>query len=156
MRDRERCGSNNENTKCCSDASQSLKPPLYCCLSHAVVIVELCCWSQAQAYTRPHTPPLPFENVPFLLKVNIYNVKRCFSSPNFFQFCFFLFSLFYIKFHLLFCLCSFINILESERIRKTIRFETVQYGDTFTNETFDIYGIDLPKGIDFVHVFLFI
>lgn len=27
-----------------------------------------------------------------------------------------------------------------------IPFETLQYGETFTNETFDIYGVDLPKG----------
>lgn len=38
-------------------------------------------------------------------------------------------------------------IAESERVRRTIPFETVQYGETFTNETFDVYGIDLPKGI---------
>lgn len=50
-------------------------------------------------------------------------------------------SLFFFFFHF-FC-------TESERVRKTIPFETVQYGETFTNETFDIYGIDLPKGIDF-------
>lgn len=43
------------------------------------------------------------------------------------------------------------SFAESERVRKAIPFEEVQYGQTFTNETFDIYGIDLPKGI-----FLFI
>ncbi|XP_055319834.1 kynurenine formamidase isoform X2 [Sitodiplosis mosellana] len=35
--------------------------------------------------------------------------------------------------------------VQSERVRRAIQFETVQYGQTFTNETFDIYGIDLPK-----------
>lgn len=35
---------------------------------------------------------------------------------------------------------------ESERVRRMIPFETLQYGETFTNETFDIYGVDLPKG----------
>ncbi|XP_031622293.1 kynurenine formamidase [Contarinia nasturtii] len=34
---------------------------------------------------------------------------------------------------------------ESDRIRSKISFETVKYGERFTNETFDIYGIDLPK-----------
>lgn len=51
-------------------------------------------------------------------------------------------------------------IAESDRIRKAIQFETVQYGQTFTNETFDIYGIDLPKGIKLllfiVHFHLFV
>lgn len=36
--------------------------------------------------------------------------------------------------------------VESDRVRGATPFETVQYGNTFTNETFDIYGIDLPKG----------
>lgn len=35
---------------------------------------------------------------------------------------------------------------ESERVRQTIPFEVIQYGDVFTKETFDIYGTDLPKG----------
>lgn len=39
------------------------------------------------------------------------------------------------------------SLAESERVRKAIPFEEVQYGQTFTNETFDIYGIDLAKGI---------
>lgn len=43
---------------------------------------------------------------------------------------------------------------ESERVRKLYQFETVKYGETTMNETFDIYGIDLPKGIDY-NIFLF-
>lgn len=41
---------------------------------------------------------------------------------------------------------------ESERVRRTIPFETLQYGATFTNETFDIYGIDLPKGTKLLYM----
>lgn len=37
-------------------------------------------------------------------------------------------------------------IAESERARETILFDTVRYGETSMNDTFDIYGIDLPKG----------
>lgn len=36
---------------------------------------------------------------------------------------------------------------ESERVRSTIAFESIRYGEIFTNETLDIYGIDLPEGI---------
>lgn len=39
--------------------------------------------------------------------------------------------------------------LESDRVRDTIPFDVVRYGNTFTNETFDIYGIDLPEGRPF-------
>lgn len=36
--------------------------------------------------------------------------------------------------------------IESGRVRDAIPFKAVQYGNTFSNETYDIYGIDLPKG----------
>lgn len=38
--------------------------------------------------------------------------------------------------------------VESDRARDVIPFEVMQYGNTFPNETFDIYGVDLPKGIN--------
>lgn len=43
---------------------------------------------------------------------------------------------------------------ESERVRSTIAFESIRYGEIFTNETLDIYGIDLPEGIFKQHFFL--
>lgn len=50
----------------------------------------------------------------------------------------------WVKFDLILVYGNF--IVESDRARETIPFEVMQYGNTFTNETFDIYGIDLPKG----------
>lgn len=37
---------------------------------------------------------------------------------------------------------------ESERVRSSIPYETVRYGEIFEHETFDIYGIHLSKGKD--------
>lgn len=49
------------------------------------------------------------------------------------------------------------SFAETERVKQTIPFEEVKYGETFTNETYDIYGIDLPKGIKLVlNFFLFL
>lgn len=47
------------------------------------------------------------------------------------------------------------SFAETERVKQTIPFEEVKYGETFTNETYDIYGIDLPKGIKLVLNFFF-
>lgn len=57
-------------------------------------------------------------------------------------------ELLYFDPHFLF-VCIFSWKIESKRVRETIQFETVRYGTAFPNETFDIYGIDLPKGIEY-------
>lgn len=46
--------------------------------------------------------------------------------------------------------------IESGKVRVAIPFEVVQYGSISTNETYDVYGTDLPKGIqvDMVLIFL--
>lgn len=44
--------------------------------------------------------------------------------------------------------------IESDRVRDTIPFNVMEYGNTFTKETFDIYGTDLAKGMKLSNLIL--
>lgn len=44
--------------------------------------------------------------------------------------------------------------VESDRVRDTIPFNVMEYGNTFTKETFDIYGTDLAKGMKLSNLIL--